>query len=280
MSRRRGQEAPLPCPSGLAWNEYAYVANQPLTAADPLGLNGNGSTGCGAGQPADGPCPVVTFTVNAYAYPTIFVGTVATVNVYAGGPSPPALMNAIVTGVPYCSANPAACMIWGLSQHPNGPGPSGSWNNGKGTVAAAIAVPKGPSCSKLQRWAGRTSSIADTAAHTAGLLAFGTGIAGAISVAGEAPSGAADTPLTVALATATTYFGEASNLLGAGAAVLKSYANGNYQAMGAYDWTHLVAFAAELAASRIPGVSSYADTLERVADQGLDIAVTSPLVCQ
>ena len=54
MPRRRGQKAPSPVPSGLAavngaypanggaspqaWNGYAYVANQPLTAADPLVL--------------------------------------------------------------------------------------------------------------------------------------------------------------------------------------------------------------------------------------------------
>ena len=267
-----------PDPAGIAavnlsdpqsWNAYAYVANQPLTATDPLGLNGNGSTGCGVGQPADGACPIITIVVNDWQCASC----------PNPGP-PPAWVSANLQSVGYCSASPDACLAAGLSQHSNGPGSAGGGFGGNGVVAAAMASPKGPSCSKWQRLAGYTSSIAETASHTAGLFAFGTAVAGIVSGVGEAASAGTDTPLTVGLFTATGILSEVSNVSGAAAAVLKSYANGNYQAMGAYDWTHLVAFAAEIAASDIPGVSKYGEVLGQVADQGLSIAVSSPLVCQ
>ena len=72
MSHRRGDKMLSPHPSGLAavnpanpqtWNEYAYVANQPLTATDPLGLCPDGTicTPVGAGLY----CPRQTCTVQA-----------------------------------------------------------------------------------------------------------------------------------------------------------------------------------------------------------------------
>ncbi len=274
-----------PDPAGLAavnpanpqtWNAYAYVANQPLTATDPLGLNWNyqNNTAC---APLPG---TQVFQGVPYACANGgSEGEVQSVGVTATPlPGPPSWIPANLTGVPYCAANPLACV--GPTTHPTGPGGGGGGGNGSGVIAAAMAVPQGPSCSKWQRVAGSTSSIAEAASHTAGLFAFGTGIGAAISVAGEAPSGGADTPLTVGLATATGILSEVSNVAGAAAAVLKSYANGSYQTMGTYDWTHLVAFAAEIAASDIPGVSKYGGVLGQVADQGLNIAVSSPLVCQ
>ena len=140
-----------PDPAGIAaaspanpqsWNAYAYVGDTPLQATDPLGLNGNGSTGCGVGRAADGPCPVVTFTVNVYANLPMS-GPSFVVDIYAG-PSTPDFVNADLTGVPYCAANPAACMIWGLSQHPNGPGGGGGGGGTEGSPSTASTAPQTP----------------------------------------------------------------------------------------------------------------------------------------
>lgn len=136
-----------PDPSGLAavnpmnpqsWNPYAYVSDNPMNAIDPLGLNGNGSTGCGAGQPADGPCPLgpapITFIANVNLCVTCGPGT------------PPGWVSANLQGVPYCAANPEECMIAGLSQHPAPPGGSGGGGAGGGTGPIRTGKPHGPAC--------------------------------------------------------------------------------------------------------------------------------------
>ncbi len=267
-----------PDPAGIAavnlsdpqsWNAYACVGDTPLEATDPLGLNGNGSTGCGVGQPADGACPIITIVVNDWQCASC----------PNPGP-PPAWVSANLQSVGYCSASPDACLVAGLSQHSNGPGSVGGGFGGNGVVAAAMAVPQGNSCSKWQRMAGDASQYAESVSHAARWVAIGAGIGALISGALEVPTAGTDTPATAALASAGALTGEVSISAGAAAAVLKSYANGNYGAMASFDWKHLAADATYLASTQIPGASNYAEQLAQLADVGLDISVSSPLRCQ
>jgi hypothetical protein len=124
------------------WNEYAYVGDTPLEATDPLGLNGNGSTGCGVGQPADGPCP----------QGLINVGLVASVLYWdcitcSPGP-PPGWVQANITGVPYCAANPLACMGGPIPQ-PSGDSGGGGGGGGGGLSAANTAPQTQVSCNTV-----------------------------------------------------------------------------------------------------------------------------------
>ncbi len=248
-----------PDPSGPAavnpanpqsWNAYAYVASQPLTATDPLGLSGNGSTGCGVGQAADGPCPPV-YTVTAWGCITCNPGP------------PPGWVDANLTGIPYCTAHPLSCMVASLGQHPNGPGPSGSWNHGNGVVAAAMAVPKGPSCSPELGWA-----------------SVGAWIATGVSFLGEAPSLGADSPVTLAAGSAATGLSDLSLYIGAAAAALNSLATGNARAIGAFDWSHLTGLPVEAAASHIPGVSAFGDAVGGIAELASSLSLAAREVCQ
>ena len=126
-----------PDPAGLAavnpanpqtWNAYAYVANQPLTATDPLGLNWNyqNNTAC---APLPG---TQVFQGVPYACANGgSEGEVQSVGVTATPlPGPPSWIPANLTGVPYCAANPLACM--GPTAHPTGPG-GGGGGGGAGT---------------------------------------------------------------------------------------------------------------------------------------------------
>ncbi len=127
-----------PDPAGLAavnpanpqsWNAYAYVGDTPLQATDPLGLSGNGSTGCGVGIPADGPCPPV-YTATAWGCITCNPGP------------PPGWVQANITGEPYCAANPLACM--GPLPHANGPGGGGGGGGTEGSPSAPSTAPQTP----------------------------------------------------------------------------------------------------------------------------------------
>ena len=267
-----------PDPSGLAavnpanpqsWNAYAYVANQPLSATDPLGLNGNGSTGCGVGQPADGACPIITIVVNdrqCASCPN-------------PGP-PPAWVSANLQSVGYCSASPDACLAAGLSQHSNGPGSAGGGGNGNGLVAAAMASPKGPSCSQFQKAAGALAARFETLSSGLGWTADGAGLAAFVSFLGEAPSLGADSPLTLGLAATTETLYQASTYTGAAAAALGGFAAGNVASIGAFDWSHLVGMATEAAASDIPGLSNLAETIGGMAEQASGLALAAQEACQ
>ena len=277
-----------PDPAGLAavnpmnpqsWNPYAYVGDNPMNATDPLGLNGNGSTGCGVGIPADGPCPVVTFTVNVYANLPMS-GPSFVVDVYAG-PSTPDFVNADLTGVPYCAANPAACMIWGLSQHPNGPGGGGGGGTGgNGVAAAATASPQGPSCSQVRRAAGFLGAQAEKFSSELGWASAGAWVATGVSFLGEAPSLGADSPVTLAAGSVASSLGDLSLYIGAAAAALNGLASGNVRAIGAFDWSHLTGLAMGAAASRIPGLSSFGDAIGGIAEQASSLSLAAQEVCR
>ncbi len=142
-----------PDPSGLAavnpanpqsWNAYAYVASQPLTATDPLGLNWNyqNNTAC---APLPG---TQVFQGVPYACTNGgSEGEVQSVGVTATPlPGPPYWIPANLTGVPYCAANPLACM--GPVSHPNGPGGGGGGGTGAGPINTSGTVGSRLACAE------------------------------------------------------------------------------------------------------------------------------------
>lgn len=75
-------------------------------------------------------------------------------------------------------------------------------------------------------------------------------------------------------------FGTTSVLTGGGAAALNAFAAGNLSSIRNFDWSHLAEGAATLAASRIPGVHAWAETIGALAGKGVELTQRAENVCR
>jgi len=254
-----------PDPSGMAaaspsnpqtWNMYAYVLNNPTSLVDTSGLQGNCPDGSGS---TDGCAPT---SVNAL----IRIPGVS-VTVSAQAPVLPTYQEGSTAG----QAAP-----FGM---PGGQGGVGGGGGAFGGSAARPALPHKPSCTAAQRMAAEVGNALEEQATTAKWVAFGSGIAAVLSGGGEGFTFGADTPFTISFSSTATFFGGASVVAGTAASVLKSIAAGNTKAIRNFDWTHLSELAATAAASRVPFIGPWAETVGRLAGQAAEISATAEEVC-
>lgn len=138
-----------------------------------------------------------------------------------------------------------------------------------------------PTCSAAQKQAAHLAEAFENAERLSEALAVGSGLGTALSGAGEGPSFGFDTPVTVSFGAATTFFSEASFFSGAAAAALNSFASGNLNALGNFDFNKFLDMAATALAAKVPGVSEFAsDIIGKLVGQGASLAEEARKACQ
>ncbi len=137
-----------------------------------------------------------------------------------------------------------------------------------------------PKCTEAQKEAARLAQYFDRASKLSGLISLGSGLGAVLAGVGEGPSAGFDTPITLSLASTTSFFGTASFITGAAGSSLSSFASGDLTALGNFNFSQLYEIAAKAAASRIPGASGFADTVGNLAGQAVDLAAKAPEACQ
>jgi hypothetical protein len=112
------------------------------------------------------------------------------------------------------------------------------------------------------------------------LFALGTGLAAAVSGAGEGVTFGVDTPVTISFGSATAFFATESAITGGAAAALNSFANGNTAALASFDVSSLTDTAVSGIAEKIPGVGSYAEVAGQLAGQVADVVNAARGACE
>jgi hypothetical protein len=120
----------------------------------------------------------------------------------------------------------------------------------------------------------------DNAATTTGWIASGGFLGTALAGAGEGFTLGGDTPVTITFGSVSLFFGSASTLTAGAASALNSYAGGNLAAVRNFGWGQLANLAATAAASKIPIVKPWADTIGDLAERGSDLALQTREACQ
>jgi hypothetical protein len=143
----------------------------------------------------------------------------------------------------------------------------------------ANAKPQSKGCTAAQAAAALAAKGFENASTAAGWIAFGGGVGTVVSGAGEGVTFGGDTPVTIAFGSITGFFGTASFGTGAAAAALNSFASGNLGSIRRFDWSQLTNIAATAAASKIPFVKPWADTIGDLAEQGADLAAKAQEAC-
>jgi hypothetical protein len=139
--------------------------------------------------------------------------------------------------------------------------------------------PQESRCTAAQQAAAGLAAAFENASKTTGWIALGFGLGAALSGAGEGVSLGLDTPVTISFGSAASFFGTSSFLTGSAAAVLSSFASGNIQSMLNFNWGQLINVATAAAASKIPGVEPWAETIGDLAEQGRDMSTNAPEAC-
>ena len=137
-----------------------------------------------------------------------------------------------------------------------------------------------PTCTQLQQKAAQLASALDHTAKVSGALAFASALGVGIAGYGEGPTFGIDTPITVSFGSAMDFFGAAALFTHASGAALNSFASGNMTAIGNFDFSSIAGMAAKAAASRIPGVSGFAENVGQLAEQAAEIAADAQAACQ
>jgi RHS repeat-associated protein len=273
---------PSPDPAGIVsvhlrdpqtWNRYAYVRNNPLRLVDATGLDSSvqdddgGGGDAGGGDPVGD--PVIASAIDPLpCTPGVICGS-STGNTGNSSSAPPA--------DPWCSALPGGCE-----------GDSGNSGNcyymlldpcgGSGGSARPSASK--PKCSAAQQAAARLAAALQNTSDTTKWIGVGFGMGTILAGAGEGVSLGIDTPVTITFGSATTFFGTASFLTGAAASMANAFASGNATALLNFNWSNLVNVASTAAASKIPGIGHWAETIGNLAEQGADLAMTGTDACQ
>jgi RHS repeat-associated protein len=235
-------------------NRYAYAVNNPANFIDPLGLycvdkNGNQIPGITDASGCDPSIGVwVTVDGNSSGNTTVTVNGGAPLYIdpatYFGG----TILTGSVTGSPF---------------------------GGSGQPSQRQT----PTCTAAQKAAAALAKAFENTSKTTQWIAFGFGVGTALAGAGEGVSLGFDTPVTISFGSATGFFGTASFLTGSAAAVLNSFASGNIQSMLDFNWGQLTNVATAAAASKIPGVGPWAETIGELAEQGRDLSTNATEAC-
>jgi RHS repeat-associated protein len=136
-------------------------------------------------------------------------------------------------------------------------------------------------CTEAQETAAQLASGFEDLSNATGWMAFDAGVLTVLSGAGEAPTLGGDTPLTIAFGSAAGSFGTASLVTEEAATLLKTFASGgDPTAVENFGWGQLSNLAFKLAASKIPAIERWADTIGDLAEKGSDLADKSKEACE
>ncbi|HEX5323706.1 MAG TPA: hypothetical protein VFW40_07965 [Capsulimonadaceae bacterium] len=130
-----------------------------------------------------------------------------------------------------------------------------------------------------QRRVGQLTEDLDRMSKLTGTIGIATGLGTAILGAGEGVTVGLDTPVTIIFGAATTFFGIASFSTGSVAATLDAYASGRLTSMRNFDVSQLTNLAATAAASKVPGLESWAETFGNLAEQAADLTMKEEEAC-
>ena len=89
-----------------------------------------------------------------------------------------------------------------------------------------------------------------------------------------------DTAGTITAGAVTGFATDAALITGTAAAVFNSFANGNLNALSSFDLTRLVGLGATLAASKLPFVGRFAETVGYAAEQATAAVQEAQAACQ
>ena len=137
-----------------------------------------------------------------------------------------------------------------------------------------------PTCTELQQAAGDLANALEQLSQTSDMAALGSGIATVLAGAGEGVTFGADTPVTITFGSATGFFTETSFITGGAAATLKAFASGNSTSLANFDFSQAEGLVAAAAASRLPGVGDFADTIGNLTEQAVGLSQQAQEVCQ
>lgn len=135
-------------------------------------------------------------------------------------------------------------------------------------------------CTEAQQAAAQLAQSLDRVSDVTGWLSLGSGALTVVSGAGEGVTFGTDTPVTISFAGMTGFFGTSSFGTGALAATLNSFASGNTGALMNFDASNLINLSANAAASKVPGVRAWADTIGDLVEKATDLAVKANEACQ
>jgi RHS repeat-associated protein len=151
-----------------------------------------------------------------------------------------------------------------------------------GNNPLAVVDPLGlcPTCTELQQAAADLAGALEQLSQTSDLFALGSGLGTALAGAGEGVTFGADTPVTITFGSATAFFTTTSFVTGGAAATLKAFASGDATSLANFDFSQAEGLVAAAAASRIPGVGDFADTIGNLTEQAVGLAQQAQEVCQ
>jgi hypothetical protein len=109
---------------------------------------------------------------------------------------------------------------------------------------------------------------------------LGAGVTTAVSAVGEGVTFGADTPVTIAFGSITGFFTTTSTITGGTGADLNSFAGGNLTALQNFGWGQIANLAAKAAASRIPTLEPWSDTIGDLAERASDLTHSAQEVCR
>jgi RHS repeat-associated protein len=241
-------------------DRYAYVRSSPMSLVDPLGL-------------------AITPTYEQSPDPWGAWDEFDILNMAMGGTNYP--------GCPYGDCSPAQAAQIANSVMSVVDWMSQRYNQSllhnlplSRAVTRELAPQTQTPCTQLQREAAMVGQTLHLTARDFGLVAAGSALATLVGGIGEAPSGGLDTGITITAGALTDFASGAAFLTGAGAAALNSFAGGNLRALSNFDFGSLAGLAAKLAASSLPFVRSFAETVGYAAEQATGLALEAQGACQ
>lgn len=100
------------------------------------------------------------------------------------------------------------------------------------------------------------------------------------SALGEIPSAGGDTPVTVFLAGSTGYFGTVSTVTGGTAAILNSYAAGNFAALKRFSANSLIGLMTGHIAEKVSHIRVGGSSIGGLMGQALGVINSAKQACQ
>jgi RHS repeat-associated protein len=159
-------------------------------------------------------------------------------------------------------------------------GTEGGPGLGEGISDELTPPPQAPTCTASQQAAAKLANAFANASSSTGWIAFASGVGTLLAGAGEGVTFGGDTPVTITFASIATFFSTASFATGAMASTLNSFASGNMDAVQDFNSSQVTNLVAQTAASKIPLVARWAETIGDLAEQAADLSVTATEACR